>query len=48
MIQELMIYILLGLAITYVGHRFYSSIKKKQVCGKCVLMQEAKKSTGIK
>lgn len=44
MIQELIIYILLALATTYVGYRIYSSIKKKQACGKCVLIDEAKKN----
>ncbi len=45
MIQEIAAYILLAIASTYVGFRVYGSIKKKQACGKCVLMQEAKKAS---
>ncbi|CAN5477533.1 hypothetical protein BH10BAC1_BH10BAC1_01370 [soil metagenome] len=48
MIQELIIYILLASALAYVGYRIYGSIKKKQACGKCVLMDEAKKANGLK
>jgi len=48
MIQQLIIYILLALATAYVGYRIYSSVKKKQACGKCVLMDEAKKVQAIK
>ncbi|MBL0328871.1 MAG: hypothetical protein IPP64_05500 [Bacteroidetes bacterium] len=44
MIQQLIIYILLALATSYVGYRIYGSIRKKQACGKCVLMEEAKKN----
>lgn len=48
MIQQLIIYILLALATTYVGYRFYSSIKKKQACDKCGLMEAAKKANQLK
>lgn len=44
MLQEVIIYILLILASYYIGSRFYRSIKKKQACGKCILMEEAKKT----
>ena len=43
MIQQIIIYILLILAITYIGFRIYSSIKKKQACTKCALMDVATK-----
>ena len=43
MIQEIIVYILLALAVVYVGYRIYSSIKKKQACDKCALMDAAKK-----
>ncbi len=48
MIQETIVYILLAAAAAYVGYRIYGSVKKKQACGKCVLMDEAKKAQGIK
>lgn len=44
MIQQIAIYIVLAFALAYVFSRIYKSIKKKQACGKCVLMDEAKKS----
>ncbi|MCX6295971.1 MAG: FeoB-associated Cys-rich membrane protein [Bacteroidetes bacterium] len=43
MIQQIFVYILLALASTYVGYRIYKSIKKKQACGKCALMEAAQK-----
>ena len=48
MIQEIIIYILLALASTYVGYRIYGSIKKKQACDNCGLMEAAKKANGLK
>lgn len=45
MIQEIAVYGLLVLALTYVGYRLYSTLKKKQACGKCALMEAAQKST---
>lgn len=47
MIQEIIVYILLVIATTYVGYRIYGSIKKKQACDKCVLMDAAKKMDKI-
>jgi hypothetical protein len=44
MIQEVLVYILLAGACSYVGYRFYVQLKKKQACDKCALMQEAKKA----
>ena len=44
MIQEVIVYILLIFASYYIGSRLYGSIKKKQACGKCVLMEAAKKT----
>lgn len=44
MIQQIAIYIVLALALAYVFSRIYNSIKKKQACGKCALMEAAKKS----
>lgn len=44
MFQQIVIYIVLALAFFYVAYRIYGSIKKKQACGKCVLMEAAKKS----
>ncbi len=43
MTQEVLVYILLALASAYVGYRVYKSVKKKQACGKCVLMEAAQK-----
>ncbi len=45
MIQEVIVYILLILACYYIGKRIYKSIKKKEACGKCILMEAAKKSS---
>lgn len=42
MIQEFIIYILLAGASSYIAYRIYGSIKKKQACDKCVLMEAAK------
>lgn len=42
MFQQVSIYILLAAALVYVGNRVYSSVKKKQACGKCELMKAAK------
>jgi len=42
MFQEIAVYLLLSLAVAYVGYRIYSSIKKKQACDKCGLMEAAK------
>lgn len=47
MIQEVIVYILLTLATAYVGYRIYSSIKVKQACAKCALMDAAKKMDKI-
>jgi hypothetical protein len=47
MIQEVIVYILLALATAYVGKRIYDSIKKKQACAKCALMDIAKKTDKI-
>jgi hypothetical protein len=44
MIQEIAVYGLLILALSYVGYRLYSSLKKKQACGKCALMEAAQKT----
>jgi len=44
MFQQSAVYILLSGALGYVGYRFYSSIKKKQACGKCELMKAAKEA----
>jgi hypothetical protein len=44
MIQEVIVYILLILACYYIGKRIYKSIKKKEACGKCILMEAAKKT----
>jgi len=44
MIQEIAVYILVLLALCYVGYRFYASIKKKQACDKCELMKAVKKT----
>ena len=43
MIQQIIIYALLTLAMGYVGYRIYSGIKKKQACEKCELMKAVKK-----
>lgn len=43
MIQQIIIYFLLALASVYVGYRIYGSIKKKQACGKCALMEAVQK-----
>jgi len=43
-IQQLAVYLILALALAYVCYRIYSGIKKKQACGKCALMEAAKKS----
>ncbi len=43
MIQELAVYILLTIAFAYVGYRIYGSIKKKQACDKCALMDAVNK-----
>jgi len=47
MIQEIIVYVLLALATAYVGKRIYSSIKKKQACDTCALMDAAKKTNKI-
>ncbi|MGZ4034790.1 MAG: FeoB-associated Cys-rich membrane protein [Bacteroidia bacterium] len=44
MIQEFIVYILLAFASAYVVYRVYKSIKKKQACDKCGLMEAAKKA----
>jgi hypothetical protein len=44
MTQEIIIYILLAFASAYVLYRVYGSIKKKQACDKCGLMEAAKKA----
>jgi hypothetical protein len=44
MVQQIITYIILLLACIYVGVRFYSTIKKKEACGKCGLMQAAKEN----
>jgi hypothetical protein len=47
MFQQSIVYVLLSGAIIYVSIRFYSSIKKKEACGKCELMKAAK-ADGLK
>lgn len=47
MIQQVIVYILLALATAYVVFRIYSSIKVKQACAKCALMDAAKKTDKI-
>jgi len=42
MAQQIIIYIILTLACFYVAFRIYKSIKKKQACDKCGLMEAAK------
>jgi hypothetical protein len=42
MIQLAITYLILSGALTYVGYRLYSSLKKSQACGKCELMKAAK------
>jgi hypothetical protein len=42
MVQQIITYTILSLACFYVGFRFYKSIKKKQACDKCGLMEAAK------
>jgi hypothetical protein len=42
MTQELASYILLAIATFYVGRRIYNSIKKKNACDKCSLMEATK------
>ena len=44
MIQEILIYIILAFSLAYVGYRIYGSIKRKQACDKCGLMEAAKES----
>ena len=43
MFQELGVGVLIIIALTYVVYRLYGSIKKKQACDKCELMQAVKK-----
>jgi hypothetical protein len=45
MLQQLIIYIALTLSLVYVGFRIYGSIKKKQACDKCALMNAAKEAS---
>jgi len=42
MAQQIIVYIILTVAAFYVAYRFYKSIKKKQACDKCGLMEAAK------
>lgn len=42
MSQEIATYVLLLLATIYVGRRIYNSIKKKNACDKCALMDATK------
>jgi hypothetical protein len=44
MIEDIIIYILETASLAYVIYRVYSSIKKKQACDKCGLMEAAKKA----
>jgi hypothetical protein len=44
MIQQIILFIVLGVAVIYIGYRVYISIKKQQACDKCVLMDAAKKT----
>lgn len=44
MLQDLIIYALITTASAYMGYRIYGSIKKKQACDKCTLMEAAKKN----
>lgn len=41
MLQQLIVYILLIGALAYVVYYIYSSVKKKQACSKCALMDAA-------
>jgi uncharacterized membrane protein YuzA (DUF378 family) len=43
MIQEITIYIVIGIAAIYVVNRIRNSFKKKQACAKCELMQAVTK-----
>ena len=47
MIQQIIVYILLALAIVYVGFRIYNNVKAKQACAKCALMDAAKKTDKV-
>ena len=42
MTQEVLMYIILILALAYISYRIFGSIKKKQACDKCGLMEAAK------
>jgi hypothetical protein len=42
MLQQSITYLILSGAVAYVVYRMYSAVKKKQACGKCVLMKAAK------
>ncbi len=44
MAQEITSYIILFIAFFYIGKRIYSSIRKKDACSKCALMDAAKKN----
>ncbi|MFY9309026.1 MAG: hypothetical protein WAQ28_08255 [Bacteroidia bacterium] len=44
MIQNIITYTFLALACSYVVYRTYASIRKKQACSKCALMEAAKKN----
>jgi FeoB-associated Cys-rich membrane protein len=43
MVQEIIAYIILAIAVGYMGYRFYNSIKKQHACDKCGLMEAVKK-----
>jgi hypothetical protein len=44
MLQQSVSYLILSGAVAYVAYRMYSAVRKKQACGKCVLMKAAKSS----
>lgn len=44
MLQEIIVYTILAVAVGYVGYRFYGNMKKQSACGKCALMEAAKKA----
>lgn len=48
MIQEIITYILLVLACAYLSYIIYKSLKKKNACGSCAIMNAAKESMAKK
>jgi hypothetical protein len=43
MLQEVTVYIIIAVSLAYVANRIYGSIKKKQACDKCSLMEAVNK-----